>query len=369
MKSPLPALLFLVSASSLQAAALSEPLAALRAVAREGAGNEKASAAWQKITQADPAVLPEVLTAMNGANPLAENWLRAAIGVLADQAIQTQKLPVTALQSFLMDTQNSPAARVIAFDLIQRAQPELAEKITPQLLEDPSSELRRHPVAKLTHAGDEALEQGKKDLALASYQQAMKGARDEDQIKDLAKKLKDLGSPVDLPTHFGFLRTWKLIAPFTNVERKGFDTVFPPEEKIDLSATYPGKTGDVKWIDYTSTDEYGQIDFNKPFTMLKEVTGYAYTEFNSAEERDAQIRLGCKNGWKVWLNGQLIFARDEYHRGAKLDQYKLPIHLKKGKNQILVKCCQNEQTETWTVEWQFQLRICDDTGTAILAKR
>jgi hypothetical protein len=32
---------------------------------------------------------------------------------------------------------------------------------------------------------------------------------------------------------------------------------------------------------------------------------------------------------------------------------------------ILVKCCQNEQTETWTVEWQFQLRISDENGTAI----
>ena len=90
-----------------------------------------------------------------------------------------------------------------------------------------------HADAAIASAGDEALEQGKKDAALTAFQQAMKGARDEDQIKDLAKKLKDLGSPVDLPTHFGFVRSWKLIAPFTNVERKGFDTVFPPEEKIE----------------------------------------------------------------------------------------------------------------------------------------
>jgi hypothetical protein len=369
MKIPRTALLGLLFVSVSNAASLEEPLAALRAVQKEGKGNEKATAAWQQIAKADPAALPEILAAMNGANPLAENWLRAAIGVVADQAIEAKKLPVEAVQAFLMDTKNSAAPRVVAFDLIQRAKPELAEKITPQLLEDPSSELRRHPVSKLTSTGDEALAQGKKDAALTAFQQAMKGARDEDQIKDLAKKLKDLGSPVDLPTHFGFVRSWKLIAPFTNVERKGFDTVFPPEEKIDLTATYPGKNTEAKWIDYTSTDEYGQIDFNKPYTMLKEVTGYAYTEFESGEEREAQIRLGCKNGWKVWLNGQLIFARDEYHRGAKLDQYKLPVKLQKGKNKILVKCCQNEQTETWTVEWQFQLRICDETGTAILAAK
>ncbi|HRK17272.1 MAG TPA: hypothetical protein PK490_23545, partial [Prosthecobacter sp.] len=341
-------------------------LAAIRAVGREGAGNENASAAWRQVSQADAAALPEILKGMNGANPLAENWLRAAVGAVADKAIAAKTLPVPALQAFLMDTANSPGPRVLAFDLIQRADPALAGSITASLLDDPSNELRRHPVASLIQAGDEALAQGKKDAATAAYQQAMRGARDEDQIKDLAKKLKDLGQPVDLPRHFGFIMHWKLIAPFTNAERKGFDTVFPPEKEIVLDAEYEGKGGDkARWQDFTSQDDYGMVDFNKPFTMLKEVTGYAFTEFHSAEERDAQIRLGCKNGWKVWFNGELLFARDEYHRGAKLDQYKLPVRLRKGKNTILVKCCQNEQKETWTVEWQFQLRVCDATGTAI----
>ncbi|MEN3944218.1 hypothetical protein WJU23_23145 [Prosthecobacter sp. SYSU 5D2] len=368
MKKPLLLCLLLSCPVLALAATLKTPLESIRAVDREGAGNEAATAAWQELTQADPATLPEVLAAMNGANPLAENWLRAAVGVIAERAVAAKKLPVAAVQAFLQDTKNSPAARVVAFDLIQQAEPALAEKITPGLLEDPSSELRRHPVSRLLETGDEALAQDKKDAAIAAYQQAMNSARDEDQIKDLAKKLKDLERPVDLPKHFGFIMDWKLIAPFTNVERQGFDTVFPPEKEINLDAVYPGKNADAKWTAFTSQDEYGMIDFNKPFTMLKEVTGYAYSEFDSAEERDAQIRLGCKNGWKVWLNGELLFARDEYHRGAKLDQYKLPVRLKKGKNAILVKCCQNEQTEQWTVEWQFQLRVCDATGTALVAK-
>ncbi len=367
---PLPFLVLglSLSFSCLQASTLQTPLEQIRAVGREGEGNEAATSAWKALTEADPATLPEVLAGMNGANPLAENWLRAAVGVIADRAIEAKTLPVAAVQAFLQNTANSPTARVVAFDLLHRAQPELAETLTPGLLDDPSSELRRHPVAKLLDAGDEALAQDKKEAAIADYQKAMNSARDEDQIKDLAKKLKDLGKPVDLPRHFGFILNWKLIAPFTNVERKGFDTEFPPEKEIKLDAAYPGKNTDAKWTDFTSKDEYGMVDFNKPFTMLKEVTGYAYSEFDSTEARDAQIRLGCKNGWKVWLNGELLFARDEYHRGAKLDQYKLPVKLKKGKNAILVKCCQNEQTEQWTVEWQFQLRVCDATGTAILAK-
>src|SRR5690606_21486218 len=99
----------------------------------------------------------------------------------------------------------------------------------------------------------------------------------------------------------------------------------------------------------------------------KQVVGYGYTEFQSAEERPAELRLGCKNAWKIWFNGEFLFGRDEYHRGQRIDQYILPITLKKGKNTILVKACQNEQEQDWTVQWEYQLRVCDETGTAILS--
>ncbi|WP_395741619.1 hypothetical protein [Prosthecobacter sp.] len=367
MKSRLVCLL-LLAAASLHAADLSKPIETLRSVQKEGQGNEAAAKAWQEIVKADASSLPEVLKGMNGANPLAENWLRTAVGVIADAALKAKKLPVPALVAFLKDTKNSPGARVVAFDLIHRADSKLAEELTPTLLEDPSSDLRRHPVAKLIEAGDAALEKKDKDAAIVAYGKGLGGARDEDQIKTLTKKLRDLGQKVDLPKHFGFLMSWKMIAPFSNADRTGFDTVYPPEKELKFDATYEGKGKAAKWVDFTSKDEYGKIDFNKPFGMEKSVVGYAATDFFSTEDRPAEIRIGCKNGWKVWLNGELLFARDEYHRGAKLDQYKMPCQLKKGKNTILVKCCQNEQTEQWTVEWEFQLRICDATGTAILAK-
>lgn len=364
------AFLFALAGLPLHAAGdLSQPIAALRAVQKEGQGNETASKAWQEIVKADASNLPEVLQGMNGANPLAENWLRTAVGVIADEALKSKKLPVEALVAFLKDTKNSAGPRVVAFDLIHRADAKLAEDLTPALLEDPSSDLRRHPVAKLIEAGNAALEKKEQDKAIAAFSKGLSGARDEDQIKELTKKLRDLGQQVDLPKHFGFLMSWKMIAPFSNADRGGFDTVYPPEKELKFDASYEGKGKDAKWVDFTSKDEYGKIDFNKPFGMEKSVVGYAATDFFSTEDRAAEIRIGCKNGWKVWLNGELLFARDEYHRGAKLDQYKLPCQLKKGKNTLMVKCCQNEQTEQWTVEWEFQLRVCDATGTAILAAK
>jgi hypothetical protein len=50
-----------------------------------------------------------------------------------------------------------------------------------------------------------------------------------------------------------------------------------------------------------------------------------------------------------------------------IDQYIVNASLKKGTNSILLKIAQNEQEESWAQRWQFQLRVCDNNGTAILA--
>jgi hypothetical protein len=170
---------------------------------------------------------------------------------------------------------------------------------------------------------------------------------------------------VDLPKLFGFLTQWKLIGPFDNTGGKGFATVFPPEKAIDLAAEYDGKSGKVRWSDHVTKNEFGMVDINTVYQPLKAVTAYAYTEFFSDKARPAELRLGCKNAWKVWLNGKLLWEREEYHRGMQIDQYRLAGQLRPGRNTILVKACQNELTEKWTVEWQFQLRVCDHLGTAI----
>ncbi len=109
------------------------------------------------------------------------------------------------------------------------------------------------------------------------------------------------------------------------------------------------------------------VDLNVPFGKLKEVVGYAWTPFRCEKEQQVELRIGCKNAWKLWVNGVLVFERNEYHRGMRMDQYRFPLKLKAGDNQILMKLCQNEQLEDWTVQWQFQLRVCDASGTAILS--
>jgi len=365
MKPLLSGLLAVALCTAAQAADLSAIIKTIRAVGPEGQGNAAAAKAWQSLSKAEASALPQILIAMDGANPLAANWLRAAVDTIA---AREKKLPIDALQKFLADKSHTPRARRLAFELIRAADAKLAAKLIPGMINDPSVELRREAVAQVLDAGKIANQPA---IAVKEYRKALDAARDIDQIKAATKALRDLKQEVDLPRHFGFLMHWNVIGPFDNSERAGFAKVFPPETNVDLEATYDGKAGKVKWSSFVTADEYGMVDINKaypgPGDGLKEVTAYAYTEYHAAAAGPVQLRLGCKNAWKIWLNGKLVFGRDEYHRGMRIDQYQLDVNLAKGRNKLLIKLCQNEQMQDWTKQWQFQLRVCDPTGTAILA--
>lgn len=389
MKTCFP-LLLLFAGSAL--GSLDQSLSTITKVGNEGQGNEAASEAWKDVVKAGPTALLPILSATGKGSTVADNWLRLAANTIAAKA--GSAAPVKDLEAFLRDEKNTSSARVLAFDLIQQADAKKADAIEPTLLTDPAQELRRGAVQRLIDEAKAKAAAKDEAAAKAIFAKAFDAARDEDQVKAVADGLEKLGEKPDIAKHFGFLMKWNIIGPFDNTKREGFNTAFPPEKEIKLDASYDGKLGKVQWMPYETTQEYGKLDFNKPLGViqgaapapkeespapsrrrkgggieyLKEVTAYAVTDFNSTTERDAEIRLGCKDGWKVWLNGEFLFGRDEYHRGAQLDQYKLKCHLKKGRNTILVKCCQNEQKEDWTVEWEFQLRVCDPTGTAILAE-
>ncbi|MDB2347928.1 hypothetical protein N9V84_08535, partial [Verrucomicrobiales bacterium] len=328
----------------------SEAIEVIKAVQNEGEGNEAAAAAWKQIIQGDATSVVPVLEAMNGSNGLASNWLISAAQTIVDRELTNgNALPLEQLGAFLMDTRQEARARRLAFELIQRVDPETAQKLVPGMINDPSNALRRDAVAGLLDEAEAMVEAEKKPAASIVYRQALGAARDIDQVESASKALQELGQKVDLPKHFGFLMHWSVVGPFDNTERKGFDTVFPPEEGVDLTGEYDGKAGKVSWSRLATSDNYGMVDVNKAYGPLKEVTAYAFTEYESPSDQPAQLRLGCKNAWKIWLNGELVFARDEYHRGIRIDQYQLPVNLQKGKNTLLVKLCQNEQEEDWTV--------------------
>ena len=338
----------------------------LHAVTAKGVGNREAAVAWRELVKADVSQLPAILEGLDAAEPLAANWIRGAVDTIAEAEMKKNgTLPLEGLRGYLDDVTHSPRGRRLAYEWIVRVDPAAEDRLIPKMLNDPSLELRRDAVDRVVAQAAAAESSGNKEAAIAAYLQAIHAARDLDQIKSVTEKLRSFGAEVDLPSHFGFLLTWHLVAPFDNREGAGFDKPYIPEREVDLEAKLQGQQGDVTWVLHRTNDEYGVVNLNETLGKFKGAVGYAYTTFVAAADTEADIRLGCINAHKVWINGQLLTANQVYHSGMEIDQYQASCQLKKGKNTILVKICQNEQTESWAQRWQFQLRVCDETGTAI----
>jgi hypothetical protein len=346
------------------AADLTPALASIRSVGTEGKGHAEAVAAAKVASQAEAGQLAQILVAMDGANPVATNWLRVAAESVAQRAVAAGKLPQADLEAFLADTKHSPRGRRLAYELVATVDPSAEGRLIPKLLDDPSLELRRDAVAQLLTTAGKA----DKPDSLELYQRAFRHSRDLDQIKTAAAKLKDLGSDPAIALHMGYVMNWRLIGPFDNLDDKGWDVAYPPETKVDLAAELHGQKGKVRWLSHVTSDEFGRVDVNKVLANHKGAIAYACVEFMADRDQLCDLRLGTPNANKVWLNGELVGSAHVYHANATIDQYISKGRLKRGKNTILVKLCQNEQTEAWAQEWVFQLRVCDAIGTAILSQ-
>lgn len=353
------------------ASELDSSLTEVLAVGPKGAGAEKAAAASQKLAALDAAQLPALLAALDAANPLAANYLRACIETIADRTLSAGKtLPIAALEAHLQATKHNPAGRRLAFELLVRSDAGVPQKWLPQLLHDPSVELRRDAVALKILSASKLPEKAEQ---IAAYSAAFDAAVDDDQVKELSAKLKELGQSVDVARHYGFLQKWYLVGPFDNKDEKGYDVPHGPEGKpLDLAAVFEGShgVGEVKWKEFVSTGDYGKVDLNTVIGKHKGSIVYAVAFFAAVKAQPVELRWNSKNACKLWLNDQLIDARQVYHAdgGPALDQYISHGQLQAGRNTIMLKVCQNEQTEGWAQDWGLQLRVCDAVGAAVLSE-
>lgn len=338
----------------------------IKAVSKEGAGNQEAGAAWKDLVGlGGPALFP-TLAALDDASPRAANWLRSAVNAVAEKEKQAGRpLPTDRLEAFVKDSKHGPVGRRIAYELLCEADPQTPDRLLPAMIDDPNGEIRREAVAA-------ALAKAEKltgDAAKAEYTRLFAAVRDQDQAGTIVAALEKLGAKPDVPAHFGVISRWMLAGPFDSSKGAGFAAVYEPEKKVDLSAKYQGKGGaEVAWKKYVTPDPYGKVDLNKALEKHKDAAAYAFAVVESDAERPAEIRFGCICAIKVFLNGRPVFAREEYHHGDRFDQYVARGTLKAGRNELLVKVCQNNQTEQWAQAWTFQLRLCDATGGALPVK-
>lgn len=342
-----------VPQSAAEAVAIATQLATAAAPRGQvaGAGQVALAAQADRIAGISADWIVPCLAAFADATPAGANWLRSGLERAVDRA--GAGLSTDALAAVVADVKQPPRARTLAFPWLEERDRKRADALLDSMLDDPALDLRREAVERQLAEASGGSEADSK----AAYRRCLAAARDVDQIERIAGWLAEHGEPVNVTEVLGFVRRWRVSEAFDNAKGTGFGKAYPPE------AAQPGPPDTSDWKPVESTDKHGIVDLNAAIATKKGVLSYAIAEVVMPRGGAAEVRIGSPCAVAVWVNGQPVMAHEIYHASEAIDQYVATAEFREGLNTVLVKCCQNEQTEPWAVDWKFQLRICDRLGT------
>jgi serine/threonine protein kinase len=127
---------------------------------------------------------------------------------------------------------------------------------------------------------------------------------------------------------------WHFIGPFDDLRGAGFHTVYPPEQEIDLSKSYPGKDGkSVAWKEYLNFPLGPRLQSRTFFADTLMSCAYFYCPIESRIVQTLPVRFFQQESLKVWLNGKQLLSLNSpqnLENTAQLD-------LQPGTNHLLLK--------------------------------
>lgn len=347
---------------------VSELIAQIHSVRGEGAGAQEARGARDELAAMGPEVLPALLVGMDTTDTVAANWVRSAFDEIVDRTLQASPsgIPAEAIQAFFLDPKRQGRARRLALEALAQLDADFPGRVIPTMLDDP--EFRFDAVALVLEVAEQSLEQKDGAKAAAAYRKAFEAARDEAQVRTAANKLRDLEQEVSVVAHLGYLVDWYLVGPFDGPGFQSFSTVYPPEKELDLKASYEGKSGPIRWKRHRTPDEFGTVNLAGALAQVDSAVAYAFTTVESDRAREVQIRCGADDNLSIWLNGEKVFAKEEWKNGTRFDRFTVPVRLREGTNRILVKVCNAPPYADPSLgnPWSVQMRICDTTGKGIV---
>lgn len=193
------------------------------------------------------------------------------------------------------------------------------------------------------YTGDKTLRQ---EAAMALLQLAENGAAGGlNAVEQLLKKVEAMnpGQAVEsrieairgkMSELAGYLLDWRVSPVYKREGIKDdelFEIVFAPEDDLESVEWQPMP---IKSL----AEDTRFIDFHAHFPGDYRAV-YVRTRLWSPEEQPARLELGSDDGIKIWLNGELVHAKN-IQRGSAPGQDKVNVTLQKGWNPILVKVTQ-----------------------------
>jgi len=165
------------------------------------------------------------------------------------------------------------------------------------------------------------------------------------QARSLAAKGNVKGA-ANLVSRMGIMRDFTIVGPFDNERGQAFSRSYPPEEKIDLTASYPGVRGTVTWRKISTGTYDGSVNLSDYLYPNQWTAAFLITRVEVAKEGDYILSIASDDGAVVWLDGVKCIS-DRARRPMTFDQDAVQVHLTEGTHDILVKSLQEKGD--WTV--------------------
>src|SRR5690606_30190903 len=156
-----------------------------------------------------------------------------------------------------------------------------------------------------------------------------------------------------------FIAQVRVIGPFDNEGKAGFDRTMPPEEAqgapFDPSATYDGRERPVSWRPFPDVARWGYVNLGAVLRPTENVCAFAETFLHSERAQPLTLWVGAGGAVRVWMNGAEVL-RDAAYRANDYDRSVALVPARAGANRVLVKVC------TASGPWGFYLRVGDAQG-------
>ncbi len=147
-----------------------------------------------------------------------------------------------------------------------------------------------------------------------------------------------------------YITKWQVLGPVA----QDFTVANEAATLTKTDATVAGVDGNVSWKPAEARGD-GLLDLLATIERRENVAGYAWAVVEAPAAMDAQLRLGSDDGCVVWLNGEKVHEATG-NRGLNRDSDRVPVRLRAGRNDLLVKVIQGGG------DWSLAVRFGSPAG-------
>jgi transglutaminase-like putative cysteine protease/tetratricopeptide (TPR) repeat protein len=148
----------------------------------------------------------------------------------------------------------------------------------------------------------------------------------------------------------GFVRDAELLGAFDNEDGKGLAEAYPPETKVDVTATASGSVVPIRWRVAHVVDARGSIPLGYVVHPNQGAVAYVAFWVQAPQAGVATLRLSTDAPVATWVNHSQVLREDDVQHWA-FDNVTETVRLAAGWNEVLVKSA--VKTGTWNLGARF----------------